>query len=202
MCGSRAARAAARTARDAAGVERHGGKYETCSIVIAQARLAPLISRARPRGCSAIHRVESARCRRCAGRSRTSRARGSRCGCSGTTCTKPTVPRPYGGWRCAIAIDLLHHARRDLQRVLAQRHRRRAGVRLHAGDDAVVPAQAEHAGDDADRLVVRPRGPGPARCAPRSRRRAGASPRLLGADVADALELVASPSCRRRPSRA
>ena len=48
---------------------------------------------------------------------------------------------------------LLHDARGDLERVLAERHRRGPGVRLHARDDAVVPAEAEHAGHDADGLV-------------------------------------------------
>ncbi len=84
---------------------------------------------------------------------------------------------------------LLHQLGGDLQRVLAQRHRRRPGVRLHAGDGAVVPADAEHAGDDADRLVVvlehRPLlDVGLEVAADRMRAR------LLGADVADALELV------------
>ena len=48
---------------------------------------------------------------------------------------------------------LLHDPRRDLQSIFAKRHRRRAGVRFHARDDAVVPAKPQNAGDDANRLV-------------------------------------------------
>ena len=49
---------------------------------------------------------------------------------------------------------LLHQFGGHLQRVAAQRHRRRAGMCFHAGDHAVVPAYAQHAGDHADRDVV------------------------------------------------
>ena len=50
--------------------------------------------------------------------------------------------------------DLLHDARGDLPRVLAEGHQHAACVRLHAGDHAVVPADAEHTGDHADRHAV------------------------------------------------
>ena len=63
-------------------------------------------------------------------------------------------------WRrrgaCArpIASTALDQARGAEQRVLAQMHRRGAGVRVLAGDRHLVPAHRLHAGDDADVLAL------------------------------------------------
>ena len=47
-------------------------------------------------------------------------------------------------------VDALDHAGGAKERILAQPHRRRAGMRLLAGDRDLVPAHALHALDDAD----------------------------------------------------
>ncbi len=67
----------------------------------------------------------------------------------GFTCIMPTVPREsVGGQR--DAVHRLHQPARREQRVAAQVHRRRAGVRVHADHACVEPALAERAGHGAD----------------------------------------------------
>ena len=51
-------------------------------------------------------------------------------------------------------VDRLDHARGAEQRVMAARHRRRAGVGVLADDRHFVPAHGLHARDDADVLAV------------------------------------------------
>ena len=65
----------------------------------------------------------------------------------------PTVATP-GAYFRPIAVHRLDHARGAEQRVLAQMHRRRAGVRVLAGQRHLVPAHRLHAGDDADVLAL------------------------------------------------
>ena len=67
---------------------------------------------------------------------------------------RPTVATPGGCFRpmASIALDQPRGAE---QRVLAQMHRRRAGVRVLAGHRHLVPAHRLHAGDDADVLAFR-----------------------------------------------
>ena len=84
-------------------------------------------------------------------------------------------------------IDLRPPACGRQQRVLAQSHRRRAGVRVLPGDDDVEPAQARARRSRRRWSCSCPRAPGPARCAPRSRRRPDAR-RLRRRRVADLLQ--------------
>src|SRR6218665_2693171 len=107
----------------------------------------------------------------------------------GCTWTMPTVPRPWGGLAPGAGHHLLHHLAGHLQRVLAQRHRGGAGGGFHAGDGAVVPADAEHAADHADGgvVVLQHRALLDVRLEVRADR---VLARLLRADVADAFELA------------
>ena len=66
---------------------------------------------------------------------------------------RPTVATP-GGCLRPIASTALDQPRGAEQRVLAQMHRRRAGVRILTGDRHLVPAHRLHAGDDADVLAL------------------------------------------------
>ena len=54
----------------------------------------------------------------------------------------PTVPTPRRDAAGAIASTALDQPRGAEQRILAQMHRRRAGVRVLAGDRHLVPAHA------------------------------------------------------------
>ena len=56
--------------------------------------------------------------------------------------------------RHAHLMDRLDHPRGTQQRVLAQAHGRRAGVRFLAPHRHLIPAHALNAGDDADHLVL------------------------------------------------
>ena len=66
----------------------------------------------------------------------------------------PTVRDAERRMRARDRVDALDQARGAEQRVLAQMHRRRAGVRVLAGDRRLVPAHRLHAGDDADVLAL------------------------------------------------
>ena len=64
-----------------------------------------------------------------------------------------------------VELDRVH-LRRAEQRVLSQRHRRRPGVRLRAGDRDVEPAHALDARDDSDLPAFRAGGARPERPTP------------------------------------
>ena len=59
--------------------------------------------------------------------------------------------------RCLVqrdAVDGIDHAGSGQHGVMAQVHRRGAGMRVHAGDGYVIPLLAQRAADDANRLVI------------------------------------------------
>ena len=72
----------------------------------------------------------------------------------GLTSTRPTVPTAEGRMLQGDPIDPLDDARCPEQSILAQVHRRRAGMGLAPGQLDLVPAHALHAGDDADDLLL------------------------------------------------
>ena len=66
----------------------------------------------------------------------------------------PMVPTAFGPCFLAMRLHRQHDFRQRRQRVAPQRHRRRAGMALEAGDLAVVPEHALAGIDHADGLVL------------------------------------------------
>ena len=70
----------------------------------------------------------------------------------------PVFEKPDGRdtrqMRHAHLVNGFDHPRRTEQRILAQLHRRGAGMGVLAPDRHFVPAHALHSGDDADHLVL------------------------------------------------